>query len=318
MQDPPGRHDTNYCWANFFERTKDFPENPLLNMPFTGEPVIDQAIINNFGEGRFNIENDENLDEEISQKDIYLNRTINIKKDLIPSDNLSNKITNPVTSTNQKRPMFNLEVNSLKNSVKFESKLIGKKRGRKIKNFHLNHGSSKHNKNSEDNKMRKIKTHFTDFSTKILNESLKDKTKKFYKIDKNVAENLKIDYNIELMERKLYDIFMNEKMSNKYTKKKNNNYNVFLIKTIFAENIEIETIRLLKMKYIEFIREIIEKYLDKFMNIIKEKERKNKFISNEEKEEYFKSLEKMLLGYEDYFKQKTGRIRVKKIKIENE
>ena len=135
MQDPPGRHDTNYCWANFFERTEDFPENPLLNMPFTGEPVIDQAIINNFGEGRFNIENDENLDEEISQKDIYLNRTINIKKDLIPSDNLSNKITNPVTSTNQKRPMFNLEVNSLKNSVKFESKLIGKKRGRKIKNF---------------------------------------------------------------------------------------------------------------------------------------------------------------------------------------
>ena len=53
MQDPPGRHDTNYCWANFFERTEDFPENPLLNMPFTGEPVIDQAIINNFGEGTY-------------------------------------------------------------------------------------------------------------------------------------------------------------------------------------------------------------------------------------------------------------------------
>ena len=311
MQNPPDMQGINSYELNIFERTEDFHDNPLLNIPFTDESVIDQAIINNFGEGRFNIENDENLDEEISQKDIYLNRTINIKKDLIPSDNLSNKITNPVTSTNQKKPMFNLEVNSLKNSVKFESKLIGKKRGRKIKNFHLNHGSSKHNKNSGDNKMRKIKTHLLDFSTKKLNESLKDKTKKFYKIDKNVAENLKIDYNIELMERKLYDIFMNEKMSNKYTKKKNNNYNVFWIKTIFAENIEIKTIRLLNMKYIEFIREIIEKYLDEFMNIIKEKERKNKIISNEE-EEYFKSLEKMLLGYEDYFKQKTGRIRVKK------
>ena len=311
MQEPQEMHDNNSCEFNIFERTEDFTENPLLNMPFTNEQVIDPAIINNFGVDGFNIENDENLYEEVSQKDIYMNKTINTKKDLIQSDNLSNKITNPLTSMNQKKPMFNLEVNSRKNSVKFESlKLIGKKRGRKIKEFHFDHTSSKHNKKSPDNIMRKLKTHFLDFAIKILNRSLSNKKYKFYKINKNVAENLKIDYNIILMERYIYDIFMNEKLSDKYTKNKNNNYNFLLIKTIFDQKIEAETIRLLNMKYIEFIREIIEKYFDEFINIIKKKERRNLIKKNEE-EEYFNSLEKMLLSYEDYFKSKTGRNRGK-------
>ena len=39
--------------------------------------------------------------------------------------------------------------------------------------------------------MRKIKTHLIEFIVKLLNDSLKDKTQKFYKIDKSISENLK-------------------------------------------------------------------------------------------------------------------------------
>ena len=306
MKDPYDMQDMNSHELNINERTEDFSDNFSLNMPINDEQIIDQAIINNFGEKNYNKENDENFYEEVSQKDIFLNKAIHIKKDLIPLDNLSNKITNPITSTNQKMQIFNLEDNSCKNSIRFESfRLIDKKQGRKIKDFHLNQRKTAHNKYSKDNMMRKIKTNSLDYITKLLNKSLKDKTKKFYKINKKVAENLKIDFNIKLMKQPLHDLFLNEKISNKYSKKNNNN-NVLLIKKIFDENIELETIRILNMKYIDIIREITEKYLDDFLDIIKKKEKKNDIINNDENE-YLKLLEKMLLGYEDYFKNKKGR-----------
>ena len=69
-------------------------------------------------------------------------------------------------------------------------------RGRKRKD-EKDLDDSRHGKDSEDNIMRKIKTHLVDQIVILLNKSLNDKEKKFLKIDKTINENLKRDYNMQ-------------------------------------------------------------------------------------------------------------------------
>ena len=59
MKDPYDMQDMNSLELNINERTEDFSDNFSLNMPINDEQIIDQAIINNFGEKNFNKENDE-------------------------------------------------------------------------------------------------------------------------------------------------------------------------------------------------------------------------------------------------------------------
>ena len=152
--------------------------------------------------------------------------------------------------------------------------------------------------------MRKIKTNLLDYTVNYLNESLEDKTLKFYKISSDISENLKKDFNMQLMKRTLYDIFKKTKLSNKYRKKKYNNFNSSLIDKIYKEKIEIKTIKILEKKYIEIINEIKENNLKEFMEKIEEKEKADEAENNSE---YIKSLEELLKNYENWFKNKRGR-----------
>ena len=243
---------------------------------------------------------DENLFEESqNQENIYFNKSDKYNPFVV--DKATNKLTKQSTKT------FKIEHNN--DCLNSDMQLaLAIKRGRKKKMISKLIKSG-HNKNNEDNIMRKIKTHLFEYIVNQLNLSLSDERKKFYKIDKSLSENLKKDFNMELMEKRIFDIFMNTKISKKYKRISDKFYNAKLINTILAENIEKETIKLLSMKIIDMINFIIENQLEEFLSIIENKE---KGIDESNSEEYMGLLRKVLINYQNWFSIKRGRVRLKK------
>jgi len=226
---------------------------------------------------------------------------------------IDNKKTKPTTITSPFKKIKEEKNQFLKDKiVKVEIKsnpkeILNKKRGRKNKGIDNQRDSEEevHSKEKEDNKMKKIRTHLIEFIVKLLNDSLIDKSYKFYKIDKLVIENLKIDLNLKLNQRTLLDIFLNEKINGRYKRFSNK----YLVKKLVEEKKEEETLNLLKLKFIEMINIIKNNYLDEFFNTIEQKEI---IIGNTNLDEYMKSLKEIFLGYENWFKNKRGRNRESK------
>ena len=158
--------------------------------------------------------------------------------------------------------------------------------------------------------MKKIKAGLNGFKVDLLNNSLEDKSYKFHKIYKSVSENLQRAYNLELNQRILSNIFKEEKVNGRYAKYSN----AYLVNKILEEQKELETIKLLNLKYIEMVNLIQENYLDEFLASIKEKEKKEITNDNQNIDEYMESIKEIFLRYEDWFMNKKGRIRKKKIK----
>lgn len=267
----------------------------------------------------------ENLYEKNHEQNLEINKQQNIEfANNITLDNNPDKKTKPTTITapfkelnknliNQAIKEYNIDVN--------QTKYIGQKRGRKSKKKKLE-GEASHTKKEEDNIMRKIKTHLIEFIIYLLTDSLIDKTMSFYKLDKTISENLKKDYNMKLMQRTLLDLFLKEKVN--LRNKKNPNGNIDLINKILEEKNEIKTIELLNLTFIQMVNLIQKNYLDEYLETIRKKENDN---NNEEEnlnlDEYMNTLKNLFLGYEDWFKNKTGRNRgdkdkAKKIKIIHE
>ena len=158
--------------------------------------------------------------------------------------------------------------------------------------------------------MKKIKARLNDLQVDLLNNSLEDKSYEFHKIDKSVSENLQRAYNLELNQRILSKIFEEEKVNGRYAKYSN----AYLVNKILKEQKEFKTIKLLNLKYIEMVNLIQENYLDEFLASIKEKEKKEITNDNQNIDEYMESIKEIFLRYEDWFMNKKGRIRKKKIK----
>ena len=192
------------------------------------------------------------------------------------------------------------------NDTKEEPKqYLVKKRGRKLmKKEKIFSEEKSHTKLKEDNIMRKIKTHFMDFTVKLLNDSLIDKTYIFFKIDKAVSENLKKDFNMKLMETTLSFLFSTSQVNKRY--KKHSEANKTLIKKIFEEKKEVKTMELLQKTYIEMINLIKEKYLEEYLATIEAKEID---IKNPNIGSYLDSLKNIFSNYENWFKNKIGRQR---------
>ena len=193
-----------------------------------------------------------------------------------------------------------------------EENLLGIKRGRKKKSEISEKiekkNSSEHNKDSQDNMMRKIKTNVMDWIVNLLNDSLKDKSVIIYKIDKSINEYLKRDFNIELMDRTIKDIFSNTKISAKYKKNTDEFANYSKIKKILEENEETKTIYYLNKRYIDMIDIIRNNHLEQFLKNIKSKENRSDNININD---YMNSIRGLLLNYEDWFNTKKGRNRQK-------
>lgn len=164
-----------------------------------------------------------------------------------------------------------------------------------------------HSKYTKDNQMRRIKTYFIRFIYKRVNSSLSHGHKKFRKISPKVNENLKADYNIELMKKRLKTIFEENPINGRYSKSEiGKDYNAKLIKEIYKKNEEIETIKILNASYIEYLNFMKTHHLQEFKDEIFEKEVKCG-ESKESSKKYVDKLVKLLFNYEGWFSGKTPR-----------
>ena len=183
-----------------------------------------------------------------------------------------------------------------------------KKKGR-LKKIDINDKIVKHDKTSKDNIIRKLKRYILDYIILMLNQSIKFKSGKFRPLNKTTKERLKRDENVELLNKTIANIFSNTKMNKVSEKKRKSNKD--LIEKIYNENIEKETIKILNMSFQEILNEIRDKYLDYFLSKIKEKEIKIENKKDFDIEKYINDAKNLLLGFEDYFRDKKGRNRIK-------
>ena len=319
---------------SFEEQDKNY-DISLFN-PKNDKEKINETVSAYFPFMKSNLEDDESFFCKNPQQELDLNIKPKIQAEYLFGEN-NDKKTKPNTTTFNKEKtedigikleipedthifIFNFDDNSDEEKEKEKEEqsmsFLGKKklRGRRKKNAKRTNDEG-HGKNSDDNKMRKIKTHLMDIIVNIINDSLKDKTYPIYKIDKEINECLKREYNMELMERTISDIFSNTPVSSKYKKNNDKFYNYNIIQKILNEKIELNTIDILNKKYLEMLKYIRENNLDDFLNSIKKKEKKSQ---NKNLEEYINSIKKLFFRYEDWFKDKKGRKREKKQKNEDD
>jgi len=178
---------------------------------------------------------------------------------------------------------------------------INKKKGRRLKD-QLYDTEADHDKYKEDNIIRKIKTTIFRYILDHLNDSLENKNYRFYPLAKDLNENLKKDFNMQLLNRTIHDIYDNSELNKRF---KNPEYsNKDLLKKIFEEKIEIRTINILNMKYSDILNHIREKDLENFLEAIKEREKKKQ---EKNIDLYMVSVNRMLMEYENWFDVKNGR-----------
>ena len=177
-----------------------------------------------------------------------------------------------------------------------------KPRGRRKKDETYN-DEPEHDKFKPDNIIQKIKTFYFKYVLEMLNNSLNDNHYKFYPLDKTLNVNLKKDFNEELMKRTIYDIFMNSDLNERHKGGDYSNKN--LINKILEEKSEIETIKILNMKYIEILDYIRQKDREYFLEKIRAKEKRNK---GHQIDLYMKEVSFMLDDYENWFGRKNGRV----------
>lgn len=131
------------------------------------------------------------------------------------------------------------------------SKFSFKKRGRKNK---IKIDSDKygliHDKYSDDNIKRKIKTHYHNFIIALLNMKagkVLDRNNKFGKISFEITQNITVDFNQKLFDQKIMDIIV--KVSEKYHNLNKNKFALYLVMKKFNDHSEI--IQILNMTYKE-------------------------------------------------------------------
>ena len=176
------------------------------------------------------------------------------------------------------------------------------------------------------------------FIHELLNKSIKDKNYQFLKLDSKISENLKRDYNLMLLNITIKDLYEHSNISTKYRRqiKDFSDKNKFIIKKIYKENKEIETIDLLNLTFRELFKIFRRKIksiddfilemrinqipllnspelhdIETFFNEIREQE----IDKNEKKEdinEYIDDIKLLCSNYEEWFLNKKGRKRNKK------
>ena len=167
----------------------------------------------------------------------------------------------PLSKNSQDYPKYNALSEPTENE---ELKYIPKKRGRKKKLSENTSDENKeeivHNKFSDDNLRKKLKTSFHSYIIDLLNnlikENFKESRMKFIKINARITKDITIEYNRKLFKKKIKDIIINE--TNKYINKNNNKE---CIKFIEAQKDNENIIKILNMTYKELF---IDYYLNNF------------------------------------------------------
>ena len=156
------------------------------------------------------------------------------------------------------------------------------KKGRKYKSFdgelkNINNYNVKrvHNKFSNDNVRRRIKALFNNYIIKLLNCLFKKRFKrirmKFVKINSRNTKNISIEYNKNLLEKKIKDIIID--ISKKYQNKDNN---INLIKFIETQENTEEIQNIFNMTYKDL-------YTDYYLKSTKNDNQDNSYEAHKEK-----------------------------------
>ena len=239
----------------------------------------------------------------------YLMKNVDIKEVSKEEETITNKNEN-IKNKNEHSPIA-------RKTVRFKYK----KRGRKHKNTKENYNNLDitHDKFSDDNIKRKVKTHYHYFIIAFINMKCKNllwKMNKFGKISSKITQNITAEYNRKLFEQKIQDIIIQS--SDKYLNKdRNKNILQTILRKIDKND---EVYKFLNMNYKDMF---LEYYL---------KSNKKTFEGEKEDESYEAHLEKLknLYGnnYIDSYKRNAeslitffytckNRIRKKKSKPQN-
>ena len=293
------------------------------------------------------IENESNLDEKYEGDNISFAKENCEKKSINePKTNLANvqtKMTSNFINKKTKRnndicDIPNEKTKSLENEYNYEKKKSAQGRKKKEEKDKGNH-----TKFSEDNIMRKIKSYFLTLSYNLLNESLNDKNMEFLKLDSFVNENLKKEYNEDLLNKTMKDLYYESKISSKYRKqaKMYADKNKLLIDKIYYDKEKLQTIKILDLTYRDLFNVFRKNILDinndlkmkikdiplleseqynniyLFFNEIYKQE-KNKKEPKENIDIYIHNVKDLCMNYESWFKNKKGRNRISKSKNNND
>jgi len=294
-------YSKNYSYFNFFPNSfNNF--NTYQNL-YSKIIFQDKTAINSFKKKK---QNSKEYKPFLSNIKIIYNEETDSNKASNIDENEKNQ-SEKLLGNKTKRKHFNVEKCDIfeinkSTSTNNESFTNKQNRGRKKKEV-VEKGN--HTKFTDDNMMRKIKCHFFNHINSSLNSSLINKNQTFLKLDNFINENLKRDYNMNLMNTTIKEIYINSKISNKY-KKKNNDTNKQLVEKIYSENKEIETIKILEKRYIDIFDELIKGKLDEFCAEILKKEEKNG-LPHEQASVFLDKMKSLCNNYKDWFEKKRGR-----------
>ena len=317
---------SNIFESSSYEYSNYFPQNNFIEPDFDCQSREIHNFENFNLEPKNCIDNTENTDNED-------NELFSIKLNEKPDDNFNAfgfETPNIIDTPQKKQKNENSLTNNSNTKTKVTS-ILNKKTKRSIETNDENGENTKndekkkicgrkskestekgnHNKFSEDNIMRKIKSNLLTYGHNLLNESFENKKLQFLKLNSEINENLKKDYNQKLMITTLKDLYTNSPISTKYRRQKldNRDYNKNIIEYIYNEKKEIGVITKLNYTYLDLLNEFNHFYLNKFLNEIREDE-KNK-MPEEKLEEYVEKIKKLCLNYETWFLIKNGRNRKK-------
>lgn len=211
--------------------------------------------------------------------------------------NLSNKNT----VTNSKNKIYTKNGNNKKIS-----------KGRKKR---ADNSKRTHTKDKKDNKMRKVKAYFLKFIYDTVNASLSKGHRKFLKIDKQVNEDITVEYNLELMNKTIKAIYEENSINERYKTHKRD-YNAELVKKIYSEKKETKAMKILDLTFIQYLELMRKNHLQKFKDDIRKKEIKNG-ESEEDEDKYMEDLVDLLFNYKDWFSSKTPRTKKSKNDVQN-
>ena len=181
-----------------------------------------------------------------------------------------------------------------------------KKTGRKTKNPVSN---IEHTKFSDDNILRKIKVKFLQKLIKYINGKIKPKYIGVVKLLKplkgEISQDNTINFNRQLMDSKLKDIFSNNEINGKF-KLCEKDYNKNVIDEIYKNNIQ-EIINIFELTFLEAFNIFRGTNENEFTDFEKLNTVLEELKLKENDNEYVSKFQKVVMDFENYYLQKKPR-----------
>ena len=264
-----------------------------------------KSFKNNFSKASTSIQTNEVPKSEL----IINNEVIMNDTNFDVNEKNKNKNNNKVSSSDTTKDIT-IEIHNIEENNKFLSKKryfnidTKKKKGRKTNSLIIR---SCHTKFSHDNILRKIKVKFFHKLINYINSIILSKYRNRINVLKNlkgeISQNNTINFNKQLLNSKLKDIFSNFKINGKF-KLFESFYNKEIIEKIYKENIQ-ELIEILEITFLDafnVFRDTNETQkligLEKVNTVIEEIKLK------ENDEEYINKFRDIVMNFENYYLNK--------------